>query len=62
MGKQSKALYIISVGGNDAYAVEDLGAERAAELSSDFALKMVQNLVEGGANYSAAEPFCGPAY
>lgn len=46
-----KALYIISVGGNDAYAVEDLGAERAAELSSDFALKMVQNLVEGGVKY-----------
>ncbi|WP_028394081.1 SGNH/GDSL hydrolase family protein [Bacillus cihuensis] len=46
-----KALYIISVGGNDAYAVEDLGAERAAKLSSDFALKMVQNLVEGGAKY-----------
>ncbi|UOQ92244.1 SGNH/GDSL hydrolase family protein [Halobacillus shinanisalinarum] len=46
-----KALYIISVGGNDAYAVENLGAERAAELSSDFALKMVQNLVEGGAKY-----------
>lgn len=46
-----KALYIISVGGNDSYAVENLGAERAAELSSDFSLKMVQNLVEGGAKY-----------
>ncbi|MCM3670936.1 SGNH/GDSL hydrolase family protein [Mesobacillus maritimus] len=45
------ALYIISVGGNDAYAVKDLGAERAAELSSDYALEMVQNLVEGGAKY-----------
>lgn len=46
-----KALYIVSVGGNDAYAVEDLGEERAAELSSDFALQMVRNLVEGGAKY-----------
>ena len=46
-----EALYIISIGGNDTYAVEDLGAERAAELSSDFALGMVRNLVEGGANY-----------
>lgn len=46
-----KALYIVSVGGNDAYSVEDLGAERAAKLSSDFALKMVQNLVEGDAKY-----------
>lgn len=46
-----KALYIISVGGNDAYAITDLGVERAAELSSDYALEMVQNLVEGGAKY-----------
>ncbi|WP_010529485.1 LysM peptidoglycan-binding domain-containing protein [Lentibacillus jeotgali] len=46
-----EALYIISVGGNDTYAVEELGAERAAKLSSDFALKMVQNLVEAGAKY-----------
>jgi phospholipase/lecithinase/hemolysin len=46
-----KALYIISIGGNDAYAVDDLGAERAAELSSDYALKMVQNLIEDGAKY-----------
>jgi len=45
------ALYIINVGGNDTYAVEDLGAERAAELSGDYALEMVQNLVEGGAKY-----------
>src|SRR5699024_9671453 len=46
-----EALYIISVGGNDAYAVEELGAERAAAHSSDFALEMVQNLVKGGAKY-----------
>ncbi|HLR03231.1 MAG TPA: LysM peptidoglycan-binding domain-containing protein [Virgibacillus sp.] len=45
------ALYIVSVGGNDAYAVEDLGADKAAELSSDYALEMVQNLVENGAEY-----------
>ncbi|GAA0440990.1 hypothetical protein GCM10008983_17590 [Lentibacillus halophilus] len=46
-----EALYIISVGGNDTYAVEELGAERAAKLSSDYARDMVQNLVEGGAKY-----------
>ncbi|MFD2760431.1 PepSY domain-containing protein [Lentibacillus juripiscarius] len=46
-----KALYIISVGGNDSYAVEKLGAKRTAELSSDAALKMVQNLVGAGAKY-----------
>ncbi|PIC70831.1 hypothetical protein CSV77_05845 [Sporosarcina sp. P16b] len=45
------ALYIISVGGNDGYAVEDLGVDRTAELASDFSLKMVQNLLEGGARY-----------
>ncbi|MFD1337054.1 LysM peptidoglycan-binding domain-containing protein [Oceanobacillus iheyensis] len=45
------ALYIISVGGNDAYLVEELGAEGTAELSSEYALEMVQNLVEGGAKY-----------
>lgn len=45
------ALYIISVGGNDAYAVEDLGIERAAELSSDSSLQMIKNLVENGAKY-----------
>lgn len=45
------ALYIISIGGNDAYAVEDLGVERTAELSSDYALEMVRNLVEAGAKY-----------
>lgn len=45
------ALYIVSVGGNDSYAVEDLGAEKTAELSSDDALEMVQNLVENGAKY-----------
>ncbi|AXH99748.1 LysM peptidoglycan-binding domain-containing protein [Sporosarcina sp. PTS2304] len=44
-----KALYIISVGGNDAYTVADLGDERAAELSSDAALTMTKNLVEAGA-------------
>lgn len=47
----SQALYIISVGGNDSYAVPELGAERTAELSSDYALEMVQNLVEAGAKY-----------
>ncbi|GGP07648.1 MULTISPECIES: SGNH/GDSL hydrolase family protein [Oceanobacillus] len=46
-----EALYIISIGGNDTYAVEDLGVERAAELASDYSLEMVQNLVEGGAKY-----------
>src|SRR5699024_6990750 len=45
------ALYIISVGGNDSYAVKDLGDEKTAELSSDYALDMVQNLVENGAKY-----------
>lgn len=47
----SKALYIISVGGNDAYAVEDLGEVRAAELASDYSLRMIKNLVENGAKY-----------
>lgn len=46
-----EALYIVSIGGNDAYAVEDLGIENASELSSDYALEMVQNLVENGAKY-----------
>lgn len=46
-----EALYIISIGGNDTYAVEDLGVERAAELASDYSLEMVQNLVESGAKY-----------
>ncbi|CEI80988.1 LysM domain/BON superfamily protein [Oceanobacillus oncorhynchi] len=46
-----EALYIISIGGNDTYAVEDLGVEPAAELASDYSLEMVQNLVEGGAKY-----------
>ncbi|GIO19539.1 hypothetical protein J18TS1_26390 [Oceanobacillus oncorhynchi subsp. incaldanensis] len=46
-----EALYIISIGGNDTYAVEDLGVEPAAELASDYSLEMVKNLVEGGAKY-----------
>jgi|GEM_PF-4999170 len=46
-----KALYIISIGGNDSYAIPSLGDERTAELSSDFTLEMVKNLVEGGARY-----------
>src|SRR5699024_1790696 len=46
-----EALYIVSIGGNDAYAIEDLGVESASELSSDYALEMVQNLVENGAKY-----------
>lgn len=44
-------LYMIEVGGNDNYAVEDLGKERTAELSGDYALEMIQNLVESGAKY-----------
>ena len=46
-----EALYIISVGGNDAYTVPDLGEQRAAELSSDSALEMTKNLIEGGAKF-----------
>lgn len=46
-----KALYIISVGGNDAYAAQDLGEPRAAELSSDAALDMTKNLLEAGAKF-----------
>ncbi|WP_080872819.1 SGNH/GDSL hydrolase family protein [Oceanobacillus timonensis] len=46
-----EALYIISIGGNDTYAIENLGVERTADLSSDYSLEMVQNLVEGGAKY-----------
>ncbi|MFD1065686.1 SGNH/GDSL hydrolase family protein [Oceanobacillus locisalsi] len=46
-----EALYIISIGGNDTYAIEDLGIERTADLASDYSLEMVQNLVEGGAKY-----------
>ncbi|PIC62621.1 hypothetical protein CSV79_16105 [Sporosarcina sp. P13] len=46
-----KALYIISVGGNDAYAAQDLGEDRAADLSSDSALAMTKNLLEAGAKY-----------
>lgn len=45
------ALYIISIGGNDAYAVEDLGVETVAEVTSDYSLQMVQNLVESGARH-----------
>src|SRR5699024_8849601 len=44
-------LYMIEVGGNDNYMVEDLGEEETAELSGEYAFEMVQNLVENGAKY-----------
>lgn len=44
-------LYIIEVGGNDNYAIEDLGKERTAELSGDYTLEMIKNLVDNGAKY-----------
>lgn len=46
-----EALYIVSVGGNDAYAASEIGDGPAAELASDYTLEMVKNLAEGGAKY-----------
>jgi LPXTG-motif cell wall-anchored protein len=45
------ALYIVSTILNDGYAVELHGEEKAAEMSSDNTLEMVQNLVDTGAKY-----------
>lgn len=45
------ALYMFSTILNDTYGVEILGEERAAEVSSDNSLKMLQNLVDAGAKY-----------
>src|SRR5699024_2277555 len=45
------ALYMFSTVLNDTYGIEILGEERAAEVSSDNSLKMLQKLVEAGANY-----------
>lgn len=44
-------LYIISIGGNDSYAAEELGEERAAELAGNYTVEMIENLVESGAKY-----------
>jgi len=45
------SLYIIGIGGNDSYMIDDLGEERTAELSGEYTMEMVENLVESGAKY-----------